>query len=33
VDQLATYGSLAGVIGLGAQVIFAVIPVIQGWPR
>jgi hypothetical protein len=33
VDQLATYGSLAGTIGLGAQVIFAVIPVIQGWPR
>jgi hypothetical protein len=31
VDQLTTYGSLAGAIGLGAQVIFAVFPVIQGW--
>ena len=28
-DQLATYGSLAGAIGLGAQVIFAMFPVIQ----
>jgi hypothetical protein len=33
VDQLATYGSLAGAIGLGAQVIFAMFPVIQGWRR
>ena len=32
-DQLAAYGSLAGAIGLGAQVIFAVFPVIQGWWR
>ena len=32
-DQLAAYGSLAGAIGLGAQVIFAVFPVIQGWRR
>ena len=30
-DQLAAYGSLAGAIGLGAQMIFAVFPVIQGW--
>jgi hypothetical protein len=33
VHQLATYGSLAGAIGLGAQVIFAVIPVIRGRRR
>ena len=33
VDQLATYGSLAGAIGLAAQVIFAMFPVIQGWRR
>ena len=30
VDQLATYGSLAGAIGLAAQVIFAMFPVFQG---
>lgn len=30
-DQLAAYGSLAGRIGLAAQVIFAVLPVIQVW--
>ena len=30
-DQLAAYGSLAAAIGLGAQVIFAVFPVIQVW--
>ena len=28
-DQLATYGSLAGAIGLAAQVIFGIFPVIQ----
>ena len=33
VDQLATYGSLAGVIGLAAQVILAMFPVFQGWRR
>jgi hypothetical protein len=33
VDQLATYGSLAGAIGLAAQVIFAMFPVIQVWRR
>jgi hypothetical protein len=32
-DQLATYGWLAEAIGLGAQVIFAMFPVIQGWRR
>jgi hypothetical protein len=32
-DQLAAYGSLAGTIGLAAQVIFAMFPVIQGWRR
>jgi hypothetical protein len=31
--QLAAYGSAAGVIGLAAQVIFAMFPVIQGWRR
>jgi hypothetical protein len=31
VDQLATYASLAGTIGLAAQVIFAIFPVIQVW--
>jgi len=31
VDQLATYGSLSGAIGLAAQVIFAMLPVIQVW--
>jgi hypothetical protein len=31
VDQLATYGSLSGAIGLAAQVIFAMFPVIQVW--
>jgi hypothetical protein len=30
-DQLATYGSLAGAIGLAAQMIFAIFPVIQVW--
>ena len=33
VDQLATYASLAGTIGLAAQVIFAIFPVIQVWRR
>jgi hypothetical protein len=33
VDQLATYGSLAGAIGLAGQVIFAMFPVIQVWGR
>jgi hypothetical protein len=32
-DQLAAYKSPSGSIGLGAQVIFAVFPVIQGWRR
>jgi hypothetical protein len=32
-DQLAAYGSLARRIGLGAHVIFAMFPVIQGWRR
>jgi hypothetical protein len=32
-DQLASYGSPSGAIGLGAQVIFAMFPVIQGWRR
>ena len=32
-NQLAAYGSLAGAIGLAAQVIFAMFPVIQGWRR
>ena len=32
-DQLATYGSLAGAIGLAAQVIFAMFPVFQGGRR
>jgi hypothetical protein len=32
-DQLAAYGSAAGAIGLTAQVIFAMFPVIQVWPR
>jgi hypothetical protein len=31
VDQLATYGSLSGAIGLAAQVTFAMFPVIQVW--
>jgi hypothetical protein len=30
-DQLATYGSPAGTIGLAAQVIFAMFPVVQVW--
>ena len=30
VDQLATFKSSPGAIGLGAQVIFAMLPVIQG---
>jgi hypothetical protein len=30
-DQLATYRSLSGAIGLAAQVIFAMFPVIQFW--
>jgi hypothetical protein len=33
VDQLANYGSLAGAIGLSAQVIFATFPAIQVWQR
>ena len=33
VDQLATYGSAAGAIGLAAQVVFATFPVIQVWLR
>ena len=33
VDQLAAYGSPAGAIGLAAQVIFALFPVIQVWRR
>ena len=33
VDQLATYGTLPGAIGLAAQVIFATFPVIQVWRR
>ena len=33
VDQLAIYRSLAGAIGLAAQVIFATFPVIQVWRR
>ena len=32
-DQLASYGSPAGVIGLAAQVIFAIFPIIQIWRR
>ena len=31
--QRAAYGSLAGAIGLAAQVIFAMFPVIQVWRR
>jgi hypothetical protein len=31
VDQLATYDSLSGAIGLAAQVIFAMLLVIQIW--
>jgi hypothetical protein len=31
VDQLATYRSAPGAIGLGAQVIFAMFPVVQIW--
>ena len=31
VDQLAAYGSPAGAIGLAAQIIFAMFPVIQVW--
>jgi hypothetical protein len=30
-DQLAAYGLLSGAIGLAAQVIFAIFPVIQVW--
>jgi hypothetical protein len=33
VNQLATYGTFAGAIGLAAQVIFAAFPVIQVWRR
>ena len=33
VDQLAAYKSPSGAIGLAAQVIFAMFPVIQGWRR
>ena len=32
-DQLAAFKSPFGPIGLGAQVIFAMFPVIQGWRR
>jgi hypothetical protein len=32
-DQLAIHRSLAGAIGLAAQVIFAIFPVIQVWRR
>jgi hypothetical protein len=32
-DQLAAYKSSSGAIGLTAQVIFAMFPVIQVWPR
>ena len=32
-DQLAAYGLLSGAIGLAAQVIFAMFPVIQVWQR
>ena len=32
-DQLAAYKSPSGAIGLAAQVIFAMFPVIQVWPR
>ena len=32
-DQLAAYKSPSGAIGLTAQVIFAIFPVIQGWRR
>ena len=32
-DQLAGYGSPSGAIGLAAQVIFAMFPVIQVWRR
>ena len=31
IDQLATYESAAGAIGLAAQVVFATFPVIQFW--
>jgi hypothetical protein len=33
VDQLVTYRSVAGAIGLAAQVIFAMFPVIEVWRR
>jgi hypothetical protein len=33
VDQLAAYGSLAGAVGLLAQVIFGLFPVVQIWRR
>jgi len=33
IDQLATYGSATGAIGLGTQVVFAMFPVIQVWRR
>ena len=33
VDQLAAFKSSPGAIGLAAQVIFAMFPVIQGWRR
>ena len=33
VDQLDSYGYSAGAIGLAAQVIFAMFPVIQVWQR
>jgi hypothetical protein len=33
VDQLSSYGSLFGAIGLAAQVVFAMFPLIQVWRR
>jgi hypothetical protein len=32
-EQLAAYGSLAGAIGLAAQMIFATFPALQVWRR
>jgi hypothetical protein len=32
-EQLASYGSAPGVIGLAAQVMFAVFPIVQVWRR
>jgi hypothetical protein len=33
IDQLAMYKSASGAIGLAAQVIFAIFPVLQVWRR